>query len=66
MKRGALNTKAMPVPRERVGNSSGSHTGIHEYCPKVKNALMPAASNSRLRSCVHRNKTGVMMNAMAK
>src|SRR5262249_28661818 len=40
MKRGALNTKAMPVPRERVGNNSGSHTGIHEYCPKVKNALM--------------------------
>jgi hypothetical protein len=23
-----LKTKAIPVPRERVGNSSGSHTGI--------------------------------------
>jgi hypothetical protein len=32
MKRGALKTKAMAVPRDRVGNSSGSHTGIHEYC----------------------------------
>ena len=43
-KRGALKTNAMPVPRERVGNSSGSHTGIHENCPKVKNALIPAAN----------------------
>jgi hypothetical protein len=32
MKRGALKTEAMAVPHDRVGNSSGSHTGIHEYC----------------------------------
>ena len=43
MKRGALKTNAMPVPRDRVGNSSGSHTGIQENCPNVKNALIAAA-----------------------
>jgi hypothetical protein len=32
MERGALKTKATAVPRDRVGNSSGSHIGIHEYC----------------------------------
>jgi hypothetical protein len=32
MKRGALKTQAMAVPHGRVGNSSGSHTSIHEYC----------------------------------
>ena len=36
MKRGALNANAMAVARMRVGNSSGSHTGIHEYCPRLK------------------------------
>ena len=31
MKRGALNANAIAVARIRVGNNSGSHTGIHEY-----------------------------------
>ena len=66
MKRGVLKAKAMPVARTRVGNSSGSHTGIQEYCPSVKKPFTQAASSSRLRSCVHRNSTGVMTSAAAK
>ncbi len=31
MKRGVLKVNASPVARDLVGNSSGSHTGIHEY-----------------------------------
>ena len=50
MKRGALKVKASPVARERVGNSSGSHTAIQEYCPSVKNALTAAATNSSVGS----------------
>ena len=66
MKRGALNTNAMPVARTRVGNSSGSHTGIHEYWPRLKNPLIAATTRRSFKSCVHRNRTGVSASAIAK
>ena len=47
MKRGALNAKASAVARKRVGNSSGSQTGIQEYWPSVKNAFTAGATSSR-------------------
>lgn len=43
MKRGALKAKATPVARTDVGNSSGSHTGIHEYWPSVKKPFTAAS-----------------------
>src|SRR5438552_1617218 len=44
MKRGALNTNAMPVARILVGKSSGSHTGIQEYWPRLKKPLIAATT----------------------
>ena len=49
MKRGALKVKARPVARERVGNSSGSQTGIQEYWPSVKNAFTAAATSKQVQ-----------------
>ena len=66
MKRGVLKQNAAPVARILVGNSSGSHTGIHEYRPRLKNPFTHAAARSRFRSWVHRKTTGVVMNARAK
>ena len=35
--RGALKMKPAAVARIRVGNSSGSHIGVHEKKPWMKN-----------------------------
>ncbi len=51
MKRGPLNTKAMPVARMRVGNCSGSHTAIHEYCPSVKKPLTAGDQQQQIAGC---------------
>ena len=47
---GALNTNAMPVARIRVGKSSGSHTGIQEYWPRLKKPLIAATTRRSVKS----------------
>ena len=66
MSRGALKANAIAVARRWVGNSSGSQTGIHEYCPMQKNPFTAAASSSNDGSSVHQNSTHVMAKAIAK
>src|ERR1700756_4981786 len=66
MKRGMLNTNAIPVARICVGKSSGSHTGIQVYWPRLKKALIAATTSSSAGSCTQRNSTGVSTSAMAK
>ena len=56
MRRGALNIKAMAVPRILVGNNSGSQTGAHAQMPRVKKIQMASYQRSLItarRSSIH-------------
>src|SRR5215469_15518886 len=46
MNRGALKQNATAVPRIRVGNSSGSHTGAQAQMPSVKKPKTPTRTSS--------------------
>ena len=43
-------TNAMPVARILVGKSSGSHTGIQEYWPRLKKPLIAATTRRSVKS----------------
>src|ERR1041385_632222 len=61
--RGALNPKLTAVARMRVGYASGSQVGHQLYWPRVKNALIAETIRITVRLWLHRNRTGVNIQA---